>query len=219
MDPDPETRMTCKDALKHPWLKNRRDVEERIRRHLADASSSNSTARAGPSTESMAANPGSYLDAEQEAQPVVNNAIPRTSLTADFEQIQVDEGSNPVTPVVPQAPRPSQNNNRLERRPMEIARLDERGNLGSFELIEAYDDPSTPQANGAGPSGARANLKRKDRSESMDEDYEMGRASEAGSDNSMGTTPIPGGDGSEATTPVEERNARTRANNKRSRGD
>lgn len=217
LDPNPKTRMTCKEALEHEWLQDRREVEERIKKCVAEAKEEKTAYRAGPSTFSMAANPGSYLDAEEEeSAAATNNAQPGTSLTADFEHIEVEGSStsNPVTPIVPHPSQPTRKSHKLERRPMEIAELDEKGNLGSFEIIEAYGEPDVPQANGI----EARNLKRKGRSET--EDYEMAHASDVGSEAT--TTPVPGSSGSDATatTPVEERNARARvdANNKRPRG-
>ena len=221
LDRDPKKRMTCSQALHHPWLEQRKDVQARIQQSDEEAMSSGPSRPLGHNGDiSMMANAGSYLDAEEAAAAAAQSQLvqPSLGIATDFDQIRVNEVSpDTVTPILPPGPSPPRATNKLERRPMELWKEDD--NLGSYQYVteDMLDEASPDANNGGGASTLKGTLKRKDRSESMEEDYEMGRASDAGSDNSMATTPVPGGS-NDAQTPTEERNQRPRGGNKRSKG-
>ncbi|KAL5507638.1 hypothetical protein ACEPAH_7094 [Sanghuangporus vaninii] len=153
LEENPAERLSCTDALRHPWL--------------APLSASEPEALDDPGNDSIfsvMANAGSFTEMMSTPRPPPHEPLAKetpasqelrsTGITGNFEQIRMDEAPPPETEAVSEiqpCSRASQGDpsadrspgRRLERRPMQIAEFDASGHLTPFHPFAAGSaDPS-----------------------------------------------------------------------------
>lgn len=186
LNPDPYTRMSCTDALKHPWLIN--ESGPVIPRGLDPV----------PSYESNIAEDGSIISIVpiEKSKSVIRagdvGAPP--GLAEGFEYIRVDDAIKAHYGRGPDYAR------KLFRRPMEVGERDAEGHVQSFTVIPSAPVEAPPKVEKVNPNDMRSR-KRKDRSEE-DEDGVFTASDESE------LTPMSEGEGEDEALGV--RNLRTR---------
>lgn len=232
IEENPAERMTCAEALKHPWLL---PLSENDPEALSDTPND--------SFISVRANAGSFLD-DEVATPQLNPPPPLPSvsvvsvvsqsagISTDFEHIRMEDAiPSPVsatTAVPDDQPEPEARSiappttrgqgRKLERHHMEVAERDDEGRLTSFRAF-----PDSPLDNELSyveeNNGNNRGLKRKERSDSLTIDS-AGPATGTHNDRNdtdkdgsiVALTPVTeNGDASNGDEPPQNGNAQKRA--------
>ncbi|EJD02564.1 Pkinase-domain-containing protein [Fomitiporia mediterranea MF3/22] len=221
LEENPTDRMTCAEALRHPWLAPLAASDPKV---LSDTPND--------SMMSVQANAGSFLD-----EPVTTPQPPRhlplhaegqpaqgeqknTGVSGEFEEMKMDDASsfNTETTVKPtpeagrelggEASSKAKSQRRgLERKPMQFAEVDENGQLSSFRVF-----PKSPPKEGpdyvdtsAEDENNHKNLKRKERSDtSMADETGAGAANGAHKEQQNGNGNEAGASSDVVLTPVSE---------------
>ncbi|KAI5117858.1 hypothetical protein M0805_007701 [Coniferiporia weirii] len=148
---DPKVRMTCGEALEHPWLAVLAPQSE----SLPALASTPGIAAGAESFSSTHASVGSESVTGSSFVSVTTPLAQQAGMSSRFEHIRMEDGEGAA---------PVSKGRRLERHPMEVADLEAAGNILSFEQITA--GPSEPR-DGRGNEDGADSRKRKERSESL----------------------------------------------------
>lgn len=153
LEENPEERMSCTDALRHPWLAPLSANDPEALDNTRNDSILSTTANAGSFTE-VADTPHAALRVPLPEETPASQELRSAGITGNFERIRMDETSlESATSAVPEVEPRSQasqtdpstsrsQGRRLERQPMQIAEYDTKGQLTSFRPFT--EGPAVP---------------------------------------------------------------------------
>lgn len=199
LDENPRTRMTCTDALSHPWLIH--ELSPVLPRGLEPL----------PSYESNVAEDGSIISIEPSEYPTggqgsESTVRPQDGIVDDFEHIKMEDADEAAGSSQGGGGPSSSQKRPLTRHPMEVGERDSAGLVQSFAIIPSApfeEGPSTAAGNGEANSSSRSR-KRKDRSEASEDAF-------AAASDSSELTPVSEGEANAMESPQRPgRNLRAR---------
>lgn len=198
LDDDPRTRMTCTDALSHPWLIH--ETGPVVPRGLEPL----------PSYESNVAEDGSIISIEPSEYPTggqgsESTVRPQDGIVDDFEHIKMEDADGAAGSSQGRGPSSSQKRP-LTRHPMEVGERDSAGLVQSFAII-----PSAPVEEGPAPAAGNREANSSARSRKRKDRSEVGEDAFGAASDSSELTPVSEGEASAMESPQRNgRNMRAR---------